>query len=91
MTQILHAGQHSTAPDPDASIVIRVRNEEKTLPHTLNSTPVPLVTSALDSVTEATVQDAMDKLREGRATLVVAHRLPTLRKADSTIEAFAPR
>ncbi len=37
MTQILHAGQHSTVPGPDVSIVIRVRNEEKTLPHTLGA------------------------------------------------------
>ena len=39
-------------------------------------------TSALDSVTEAHIQKAFDKLSEGRTTLVIAHRLSTVRGAD---------
>lgn len=35
-------------------------------------------TSALDSVTEKKTQDALDKLMQGRTTLVIAHRLSTL-------------
>ena len=39
-------------------------------------------TSALDSVTEAHIQKAFDKLSEGRTTIVIAHRLSTVRGAD---------
>ncbi len=39
-------------------------------------------TSALDTVTEAHIQAALEKLSEGRTTLVVAHRLSTIRNAD---------
>jgi subfamily B ATP-binding cassette protein MsbA len=39
-------------------------------------------TSALDAENEALVQDALARLREGRTTLVIAHRLATVRQAD---------
>ena len=39
-------------------------------------------TSALDTESEAAVQTALAKLRQGRTTLVVAHRLATVRDAD---------
>ena len=39
-------------------------------------------TSALDTESEKVVQDALDKARAGRTTLVVAHRLTTIRTAD---------
>jgi ABC-type transport system involved in Fe-S cluster assembly fused permease/ATPase subunit len=39
-------------------------------------------TSALDSITEAEVQAALSKAREGRTVLVIAHRLSTVRDAD---------
>ncbi len=39
-------------------------------------------TSALDSETEAEIQAALEALSEGRTTLVIAHRLGTIRKAD---------
>lgn len=39
-------------------------------------------TSALDTQSEKMVQDALDHLMENRTTLVVAHRLSTIRKAD---------
>ena len=39
-------------------------------------------TSALDTESEKVVQDALDKARTGRTTLVVAHRLSTIRSAD---------
>ncbi len=39
-------------------------------------------TSALDSVTEAKIQRAFDELARGRTTLIIAHRLSTVRNAS---------
>lgn len=39
-------------------------------------------TSALDNTTEVLIQKALDELCKGRTTLVVAHRLSTIRNAD---------
>jgi len=39
-------------------------------------------TSALDSESESLVQEALDKLMKGRTSLVIAHRLATVRNAD---------
>ena len=40
-------------------------------------------TSALDAESERVVQDALDKLMVGRTSVVVAHRLTTIRNADN--------
>lgn len=42
-------------------------------------------TSALDTVTEAHIQAAFDTLSQGRTTLVIAHRLSTVRHADEIV------
>ena len=42
-------------------------------------------TSALDAESERLVQEALDQLAENRTTLVIAHRLATIRKADRII------
>ncbi|MDT9136215.1 ATP-binding cassette domain-containing protein, partial [Escherichia coli] len=39
-------------------------------------------TSALDSESEAAVRRAIENAAEGRTTLVIAHRLSTVRRAD---------
>jgi len=54
----------------------------------LRNAPILLLdeaTSALDSRSEALVQDALDRLSQGRTTLVIAHRLSTVRKADQIL------
>lgn len=51
----------------------------------LRDAPILLLdeaTSALDAESEQAVQQAFQKLSEGRTTLVVAHRLATVKKAD---------
>ena len=40
-------------------------------------------TSALDSVTEAKIQGAFDQLSQGRTTLIIAHRLSTVRNSQA--------
>lgn len=60
----------------------------------LRDTPVLLLdeaTSALDTRSEALVQDALDRLSQGRTTLVIAHRLSTVRKAQQIVVMEAGR
>ena len=42
-------------------------------------------TSALDVETEARIKRALDRLREGRTTLIIAHRLSTVANADTIL------
>jgi ATP-binding cassette subfamily B protein len=42
-------------------------------------------TSSVDTETELLIQDALEKLREGRTALVIAHRLSTIRDAEQIL------
>ncbi len=42
-------------------------------------------TAAMDTATERTIQQALERLSENRTTIMIAHRLSTLRSADSLI------
>ena len=54
----------------------------------LRNAPILLLdeaTSALDAHSEALVQEALTRLSQGRTTLVIAHRLATVRDADKIV------
>ena len=54
----------------------------------LRDAPILLLdeaTSALDAESERLVQDALDRLMEDRTTIVIAHRLATVRAADRIV------
>lgn len=54
----------------------------------LRDAPILLLdeaTSALDSESEAKIQEALSRLMKGRTTLVIAHRLSTVREADQIV------
>ena len=51
----------------------------------LRNTPILVLdeaTASVDTVTERLIRDALEKLSEGRTTILVAHRLSTVKKAD---------
>ncbi|HEY3961408.1 MAG TPA: ABC transporter ATP-binding protein [Gaiellaceae bacterium] len=54
----------------------------------LRNPPILLLdeaTSSLDNATERLVQEALDRLSEGRTTIAIAHRLSTVRDADQIV------
>ncbi len=60
----------------------------------LKNAPILLLdeaTSALDAASEQSIQQALERLVEGRTTLIVAHRLATVRRADRIVVMDAGR
>ena len=54
----------------------------------LKNSPILILdeaTSSVDTETEKLIQESLDQLIEGRTTIIIAHRLSTVRNADRII------
>jgi ATP-binding cassette subfamily B protein len=70
----------------DASNVSQGQRQLLTIARAVLADPKMLIldeaTSSVDTRTEILIQEAMDKLMEGRTSFIIAHRLSTIRNAD---------
>lgn len=77
---------YDTIIDDDGTSVSSGEKQLLTIARAFLADPAILIldeaTSSVDTRTEVLIQDAMNKLREGRTSFVIAHRLSTIRNAD---------
>ena len=72
--------------DPDGDGISQGQKQLLTIARAVISDPDILIldeaTSSVDTRLEQLIQNAMDKVMEGRTSFVIAHRLSTIRNAD---------
>ncbi|MGP5413419.1 ABC transporter ATP-binding protein [Brachybacterium paraconglomeratum] len=77
---------YDTIVDDDGSTLSAGEKQLVTIARAFLARPSLLIldeaTSSVDTRTEVLVQNAMNRLREGRTSFVIAHRLSTIRDAD---------
>ena len=77
---------YDTIVDDDESTLSAGEKQLVTIARAFLARPSLLIldeaTSSVDTRTEVLVQQAMNRLREGRTSFVIAHRLSTIRDAD---------
>ena len=70
----------------EADNISVVKNRLLTIARVILADPKILIldeaTSSVDTRTEVLIQEAMDKLMEGRTSFIIAHRLSTIKNAD---------
>lgn len=80
---------YDTVLDQDGSSISQGQKQLITIARAMIANPNMLIldeaTSNIDTITELKIQDALKKLMEGRTSFVIAHRLNTIRQADSII------
>ena len=80
---------YDTVLNEDASNISQGQRQLITIARAFLVNPDVLIldeaTSSVDTRTEILIQEAMDRLLEGRTSFVVAHRLSTIRDADNII------
>jgi ABC-type multidrug transport system fused ATPase/permease subunit len=84
-----HRGRHKKL-ESNLDVIFRTGEKQRTaIARCLLKNPSIVVldeaTSSLDTITENSVQDALDRLGSDRTVLVIAHRLGTIKKADNII------
>lgn len=81
--------QYETAVSDEQSILSAGQKQLLSIARTLLVNPPILIldeaTSNVDTVTEALIQTAMDRLIAGRTSFVIAHRLKTVLNADNIV------
>lgn len=77
---------YDTVLNEEASNISQGQKQLLTIARTIISNPKILIldeaTSSVDTRTELLIQQAMDRLTEGRTSFIIAHRLSTIRNAD---------
>lgn len=77
---------YDTVLSGDGSMISQGQKQLLSIARALIADPVILLldeaTSSIDTVTELKIQEALERLMEGRTSFVIAHRLNTVRKAD---------
>jgi ATP-binding cassette subfamily B protein len=86
---------YDTVIDEDASNISAGQKQLITIARAFIANPTILIldeaTSSVDTRTEVLIQQAMNRLREGRTSFVIAHRLSTIRNADTIVVMDAGR
>ncbi|RLQ93853.1 ABC transporter ATP-binding protein [Falsibacillus albus] len=81
--------QYDTVIKQDGSGISQGQKQLLSIARAILSNPVFLVldeaTSSIDTITELKIQDALQRLMEGRTSFVIAHRLNTIQKADQIL------
>jgi ABC-type multidrug transport system fused ATPase/permease subunit len=80
---------YATVLDDDASVLSAGQKQLLAIARAFLTDPAILIldeaTSSVDTRTEALIQSAMARLRSGRTSFVIAHRLSTVRDADAIV------
>ncbi|WP_249870098.1 ABC transporter ATP-binding protein [Oceanobacillus saliphilus] len=80
---------YDTILDQDGSGISQGQKQLLTIARALLAEPSILIldeaTSNIDTITELKIQDALERLMEGRTSFVIAHRLNTIQDADTII------
>jgi len=80
---------YETVIDDDATNLSAGEKQLMTIARAFLADPPILIldeaTSSVDTRTEVLIQRAMNRLMKGRTTFVIAHRLPTIRDADTIL------
>lgn len=80
---------YDTILNEDASNISQGQRQLLTIARAFLANPEVLIldeaTSSVDTRTEALIQSAMNKLKKGRTSFVVAHRLSTIRDAEKIV------
>jgi ATP-binding cassette subfamily B protein len=86
---------YATVIDSEASSISSGQKQMLTIARVFLANPAILIldeaTSTVDTRTEVLIQDAMARLRSGRTSFVIAHRLSTVRDADTIVVMDAGR
>ncbi|MBM7692831.1 ATP-binding cassette subfamily B protein [Peribacillus deserti] len=82
-------GQYDTVLKQDGSGISQGQKQLLSIARAILADPSILIldeaTSSIDTITELKIQEALQRLMEGRTSFVIAHRLNTIQKADQII------